>query len=96
MAFLRDFIRSKSEILPEGVTMGRNPVAGLTHIKVLMLVDDVPTRIYPFWASRIIEQKDDLTKDVDDALFNEENIDRTVIHKKRFFNSIRLQMCVLL
>ena len=50
-----------------------------SNVRVLYVVDDVTTRFFPFWASRSVEQKDDLSKDIDESLFSEENIERTVI-----------------
>jgi hypothetical protein len=44
------------------------------------LDEDITGRCYPFWASRAVEQKEDLTKE-DDSAFTEEAIDQTV----RFF-----------
>ncbi len=90
LAFLRDFTRHSKDIsgrpkIPDLSGSGgstqqqlKTPVAGLHNVRVLLVSDDATSRQFPFWASRSIEQKDDLSKEVDDALFSEENIDQTV------------------
>lgn len=61
-------------------------------MKVLYVVDDVTARFFPFWASRAIDQKDDISKDIDESLFSEESIEHTVIN---FFKIIQIaDICV--
>ena len=84
MAFMRDFhktpARPSSDLLDDTTETAptRTPISGLLNVKVLLVSDDIHSRYYPFWASRAIDQKEDLSKDIDDSLFSEENIDQSV------------------
>ena len=51
--------------------------SSFSNVRVLCVSDEV-VRFFPFWASRSVEQKDDLSKDIDESLFSEENIEHTV------------------
>lgn len=41
----------------------------LNH-KVLLFSDDIPERYFPFWASRMIDAKEDVVEDVDLAVLD--------------------------
>eukprot|EP00842_Homolaphlyctis_polyrhiza_P004782 jgi/Hompol1/5304/HPOL_004314-RA len=41
----------------------------MSNVRILLLSDDVSSRFYPFWASRVIDSKDDASREVDMSLF---------------------------
>ncbi|KAL2917664.1 hypothetical protein HK105_202951 [Polyrhizophydium stewartii] len=49
----------------------------MNHVRVLLVSDDTPVRFYPFWASRVIDSKDDASREVDMSLFADpESLDK--------------------
>lgn len=43
----------------------------ITNARVLLVSEDVGSRFYPFWASRVIDVKDDASREVDMSLFSD-------------------------
>lgn len=50
----------------------------MRSVKILVLLDDISSKSFPFWVCRHIASSDHLDKDVDDALFVEPMLPKTV------------------
>jgi hypothetical protein len=58
--------------------LGRGSNPYLKNIKVLMAADDIPTRFYPFWASRLVDQPVEEEFPVPEDTISSESIHKTV------------------
>jgi hypothetical protein len=71
-------LKNQDHLKSQGQTDLTAVISPLTNVRVLYVLDDIPARLFPFWASRSIDQKDDIARDIDESLFSDDSIERTV------------------